>query len=245
MLLPSYIAGLALISAILFSFWLESSPRLVISNVPGSVGRGSTEYQRAVTDHWKKSPLNHVKFLVNTGSFSANIQNQFHELQEVWVRLPLLGSTPTIVLIPAKPALVLVSEGKPYYISSSGKVMAPVSDMLKNDLKNLAVISDDTGMQATAGKYVLSGSYVDFLAALQKQLTAEGLEVQSIILPAGAVNQVDVRLAGQQYYIKFQFDTDPRQAVGSYLAAKARLEAEKSSITQYVDVRVEEKIFYR
>jgi hypothetical protein len=54
-----------------------------------------------------------------------------------------------------------------------------------------------------------------------------------------------VRLPGQKYHLKFSMLTDPRQAVGSYLAIRDKLAKENATPSEYIDLRTDEKVFYK
>ncbi len=80
---------------------------------------------------------------------------------------------------------------------------------------------------------------------MSAQLSQESLQPESITLPAVAANEADVRIVGQSYFVKFSTLIDPRQAVGAYQIVKAKLDTDHTSPKEYIDVRVEEKVFYR
>lgn len=243
--LPSYIAFMAIVGALGYSCLLAPNPKVILVNAHGTVHRDPKAYQTAIQATWKKSIFSRTKLTVSTAGMSRNIASQFSELSSVQIELPLLGRRPTVILTPAKPALQLVSSNGEFYVDAAGKVMARTTDLTQNDIQNLPLIRDETGVSAEPGKIILPGSQASFLAKLHAQLLAESIVPQSITLPSGAANEADVRIAGQSYYIKFSIDLNPRQAVGTYLAAKAKLDADGVVPAEYIDVRVEEKVFYK
>lgn len=243
--LPSYVAFVAIGIALGYACMLQPNPRIVLLNTPDTVHRDSKTYQEEVQTIWKKSVLNRTKFTVPIATIRRDITIQFPELASVQIELPLLDRRPTVILSPARPALQLMSSNGSFYVDTSGKVMGRTPELTQNDLKNLPLIRDETGLSAAAGKIIIPGPQALFLRKLFAQLQAEGIATQSITLPPRAANEADVRVAGLQYYIKFSTDSDPRQAVGTYLAAKAKLDAGHVVPTEYIDVRVEEKVFYK
>lgn len=244
-LIPTYIATIAIIAAVIYSCWLQSSPRIVTKTIPGTVYRTNEEYQQRVLSAWNNSWFNHIKFFVDRDALETELQNELNELKSVQINIPLLGSKATVILTPEKPSHILTNSKGTYYVNYAGKIMSRTTEVQQNDIKSIPTINDETGSETSTGKYVLSESATKFLTILHKQISAEGLIVQSIILPKAAANEVDVRLEGKHYYIKFQIGSDPRQAVGSYLAASKRIESENINISEYIDVRVEEKVFFK
>ncbi len=243
--IPSYVAFSAIVLALGYSCTLQPNPKVILINTPDTVHRDPKAYQAAIQAIWKKSIFSRTKLTVSTVGMKRNIASQFSELADVEVELPLLGRRPTVILTPAKPALQLVSSNGAFYVDSTGKVMARTADLTQNDIHNLPLIRDETGVSAEPGKIILPGTEAAFLAKLHAQLLADSIVPQSITLPSGAANEADVRIAGQSYYIKFSIYLDPRHAVWSYLAAKAKLEADHTVPAEYIDVRVEEKVFYK
>jgi hypothetical protein len=243
--LPSFIALIALVVALLYSLWLQPLPRISLVNQPATVYRDTKTYQAGIEHLWRSSLLNQAKLTVHDKQLKQDILNQFPELSDVQIELPLLGRRPAVTLLPAKPAFQLVSGNGVFYVSNAGRVMARVTEVTKNQLDSLPLVRDETGLQAEPGKVVLPEPQAQFLSQLYAQLLDAKVSVLSITLPSNAANQADVRLTDKPYYIKFSFDSDPRQATGSYLAVREKLDAEGKAPVEYIDVRVEEKAFYR
>ncbi len=243
--LPSYIALVLMLVAGLYSFWLQPVPRISVVSQPGTVHRETKLYQDEIETIWRKSIFNQTKLTVRSCTIRTDILSRFPELVDVQMELPLLGRRPALTLIPAKPALQLLSPNGVFYVSSTGRVMAEVDAVTKNQLDSLPLVRDEGGLDAEVGKIVIPEQQAVFLQKLYAQLTAAKVAVQSMTLPSTAANQADVRIDGQAYFVKFSVDNDPRQGVGAYLAARDKLQADGVTPTEYMDVRVEEKVFYR
>ncbi|MES2971936.1 MAG: hypothetical protein V4702_06470 [Patescibacteria group bacterium] len=244
-LLPSYIALVIITIALVYATLLQPTPRIILLNSPGTIHRDAGVYDTAMRNIWKQSLLNRSKLTVSSRDISSKIQEEFNELAAVNIQLPLLGSRPTVVLTPARPSFQLVGSNGSFYVAESGKVMSRIEDVSQNELGEVPIIRDESGITAEPGKSILSSQETNHLVRLFNQLKSANVEVLSIVLPKNAAQQADVRLVGQQYYIKFSIDVDPRQAVGTYLAAAEKFKADNVAPQEYVDVRVEEKIFYR
>ncbi len=243
--IPSYLALVAVVTALAYSCILTPNPKIILVNTPDTVHRDPKAYQDGVRAIWQKSILSRTKLTVSTDSIESDIKSQFSELSDVQIELPLLGRRPTVILTPVKPSLQLISNNGSFYVDADGKVMARTTDLTQNELKDLPVIRDETGILAEAGKIVIPAAQAQFLSKLHAQLRAQNIDIQSITLPQKAANEADVRITGLPYYVKFSIESDPRQAVGTYLAAKAKLDGEGVTPAEYIDVRVDEKVFYK
>jgi hypothetical protein len=85
---------------------------------------------------------------------------------------------------------------------------------------------------------------VAFIQEVAGQLKAKNMAIDSLTLPALA-DELDVRVKGLPYFIKFNIQANPRQSAGAFLAAKQHLDSQHVTPSQYVDVRVEEKAYYK
>ncbi len=242
---PSYIALVVIAVALGYSCLLQPNPKIIIVNAPDTVYRDTKVYKDAVSSIWGKSIFSRTKLTVSTNGIQREIAKMFPEIVDIRIELPLLGRTATVVLTPAKPALQLVSVNGSFYIDADGKVLAKTLDLQQNDIKDLPFIRDESGISSDPGKNIIPGPDAKFLQNLYAQLRVQGVVVESITLPVGVAIQADVRVTGQQYYIKFSLDSDPRQAVGTYLAAKTKLDSGGVLPAEYLDVRVAEKVFYK
>ncbi len=243
--IPSFVAAVALVISLGYVLKLDSHPKISLAAVPHGIAiRQPGEYQSAAESILKHSWFDHNKLTIDTGKVERQMKQQFPELSEVSVTLPLLGHRPFIELAAVQPVLVLSTKTGLVVVGSNGKAVAAGLKADNPALKDLPVIIDDSGLTIQTGSAVLPTSQVSFIQALVAQLKAEKLQIDSITLPA-APNQVDVRLKDTAFFIKFNTSIDARQQVGTFLAVKQKLGAENRAPSEYIDVRVEEKAFYK
>lgn len=244
-LLPSYIALFVIIVTALYAIGLQTSPRLHIADQANTVHRSQKFYEAGIEKLWQQSILSQNKLTFNSKRMRSEILKSFPEIVDVKIDLPLLGRKPAVTLIPVTPVLELVSGSDMYYVNSSGQAVISTKDATKNQLDDLPVIIDETGLDTAPGKSILSVQDVAFLKNLHSYLLKARTSVLTITLPNNAANQADLRLTDETYYVKFSTTSDVRQAVGSYLAVRNRLSSEGVTPKQYIDVRVDEKAFYQ
>jgi hypothetical protein len=90
----------------------------------------------------------------------------------------------------------------------------------------------------------LSPDEVQFITGVLAQLQAKQLAITAVTLPPIA-HELHVRIQGQPYYVKFNIQSDARIAAGTFLATKSYLEQGRITPAEYVDVRVEERAYYK
>ncbi len=64
-------------------------------------------------------------------------------------------------------------------------------------------------------------------------------------LPVGT-SELDVRLAGQPYSVKFNLESGTaRQQAGTFLATESKLKSQNVTPAEYIDVRVDGRAYYK
>lgn len=240
---------LVLIVAVLVSLFnvLSLSPKakvLPVSNQKNNAFlRDEATYQAAADKYLASSPWNRNKITIDTGQFKQQMLAAFPELADVSVALPLLAHRPVVYLEPAQPALVLLANNGSFVLDTNGRALVSSTELA--DTKGLPQVTDQSSLQVERNRQVLAADDVRFIQTVSRQLAAKGVGVASMTLPA-ASSQLDVRIAKQPYYVKFNLrDGDARGQVGTYLATMATLQRQKVSPAQYVDVRVEGRAYYQ
>ena len=242
-LLPSMIALLAILLSLGYASLLDTNPRINKgSHKTAAVLQTDETYQMAVQKLLQESIFSRSKVLIDTSELEKKILEQFPEIKTASITIPLTSRRPIVAIEPVEPAILLRSNTQTYLIENTGRAIRELAGL--NDFTELPLITDQSGLSVKVGKQVLPTSEVTFLRELNHQLSANGLKTDSITLPA-IPNQADVRLSGEPYYIKFNLQGDARLQFGALNSVKQRLEAQKTKPAEYIDVRVEDKAFYK
>lgn len=243
--LPSYLALLALIISAGYVLSIDIRPRIVIDDNKTSLLRDAQVYQQAGHALLASSPLNRSKVTIDTLSISRRLSEQFPEIERAVVTLPLMNRRPVITIRPSEPALLLSTRNGLYVINAKGQAILTASEAgVSAPATGLPVVTDESGLEIELGKAVLPRHSVDFISGLQAQLSNKGLKIDTLTLPALA-DELHVRLESQPYFVKFNMATDVRIAAGTFMAVKERLERDGQIPDEYIDVRVEERAYYR
>lgn len=243
--LPSYLALLGLIISAGYVLSVDIRPRITIKDNQSGILRNEQVYQEAGEALLGGSILNRSKITIDTLSISRRMAEQFPEVDAAVVTLPLMSRRPVISLIPAKPALVLTAGNGRYVLDDKGRAILSGSQAgSSRALADLPQVADESGLEVEVGKGVLPKQSIDFIGGLLTQFDNKGLGVASLTLPALA-DELHVRIKGQPYFVKFNTSSDPRTAAGTFLAVKERLEKDGQVPREYIDVRVEERAYYK
>ncbi|HKR82095.1 MAG TPA: hypothetical protein VJR27_03780 [Candidatus Saccharimonadales bacterium] len=206
----------------------------------------TTVYQQAAQRLFATNVLNKNKLTVDTARITRELQNEFPELQNVSIALPLIGHRPIVYLQPASPILFLTTQGGGLYVlDRSGRAVVGGAEASAQTGKlPIPTVHDASGVAVKTGQVALPSDDIAFIVQVVAQLQAKGLQITSLDLPAGA-SELDVRLQGVAYVVRFNMQGNSREQVGAFLAAKQFNESQHVAPGQYMDVRVPERVYYR
>ena len=245
--LPTYIAVLLIGGSIIYATTLDTQPKVLLGKSPDSntLLRSSATYQSAIAKILDNSIFSQNKLSINTESIAKQIQTAFPEIQEATVSIPLVGRRPIIGLNPAEPAIIFSNSSGSYIMASDGRILIRTADLASNNkVPKLPAVQDDSNIAVEQGKQALPKEDVTFITTVLFQLSSKSITPEVIKLPA-VPNELHVKIAGAGYYIKFNIVGDARVQVGAYLAVKNRLQSQNTSPSEYIDVRVEDRVYYK
>lgn len=244
-LLPSLLAMLAVIISLGYMLTIDTKPRLSLATVQAdSLLQADEVYQQALEKLIRGSLFNRSKLLINTQSLENRLQKDFPELSDVTITIPLTNRRPILAIQGAIPVLVLKTTSGQYVLDGTGKVVLESSRVRAEIIAKLPVVQDDSDLRVHLGETALPAVDTQFIREVTHQLTEKNLSIENLTLPAVA-NQLEVKLTGEGYFIKFDTKGDARLQAGTYLATIDKLVREGKKPVEYIDVRVEEKAFYR
>lgn len=245
-LLKSLLAVIGL-SFLAYNLYLNpiTSITLVKPQAPAlSLGRNQDVYLKEVKNIFAKSIFNRTKITLNTQKIENEMLLKFPELETVKVIVPFVGSKPTASLKLKEISLIFSNGTQFYAVDNTGRAILTTTEF--PDLLNLGVpvLTDQSRPEITPLNYVLSKTEVQYIKTVANQLSGSNISVSEYFLPA-LPNELHVRLSGLKYIVKFDLKSDPRSAVGVLLAVKTKLDSDNIIPSQYIDVRVEERAYYK
>jgi hypothetical protein len=249
--IPAFIALAIILFCIVNTLTLNADPKVVaIGTSTDDASKelflhSSTIYQTAAQKLFATSVMNRNKLTVDTAHITTQLQQAFPELQSVSVALPLLGHRPIVYIQPAAPIFILTTQsGGVYVIDKSGRALVSGNDAVEAAKLRLPTVHDDSGLQTDVGKIALPSDDVAFIAQVVGQLSAQSIRYDSLTLPAGA-SELDVKITGVSYMVKFNMQGDAKEQAGTYLATRQYLINQHIAPGQYVDARVPGRVYYK
>lgn len=242
---PTVIALVVIAGSLIYTSLLNTKPRVMVvsSNSDASFQRPTDIYEVFITKELSRSPWHKSKLTFNGNKVTQNIQKQFPEVARAVVTVPIIGHRPVVHIAVARPAFVLATTSGAYYMSNQGVPLVRVSDV-ESPLPNMTMVSDETGLPVKVGEQALPVDTVLFISDVIAHMNAMNEPVASITLPLEA-NELRIRLPDKPYYVRFNTQNDARVQVGTLLAVVNRLQGSGEVPQEYIDVRVEERAYYK
>lgn len=239
-----FILSLAILASVVNMLSLSTDVKVVpLSATDGRLLVHPTAvYAAAANRQLNGSVWSRNKITINTASLSQALLKQFPELSSVNVTVPLLAHRPVVYIAATRPVLTLVTGNGSFVIDNTGRALIGNSGLNR---PGLPLLHDQSGLRIQANRQALPATSVGFIQVVVAQLAAKQLAVADMSLPPAA-SELDVRLSGQPYFIKFNLEDDqPREQVGTFLATIAQLKRQNIAPAQYVDVRVPGRAYYK
>ncbi|HSD56507.1 MAG TPA: hypothetical protein VLA92_05165 [Candidatus Saccharimonadales bacterium] len=242
--LPAIGALAAILAITILSLHLSSNAKVEVVGGDDQVFMRDHKTYEAAAQAAFSPVLNGNKLTVNADKVARDLQKQFPELKAVSVSLPVFGNQPIVYIQPVAPKMILVSKDGMYLLDADGRALITGNQVPDLDALHIPVVNDQSGLPITLGKVALPKGTVSFITQVAGQLQAKGLKITTLTLPVGST-ELQARLDGVGYYVKFNLHGNAREEAGSYLAVKAKLESMHKTPAEYVDVRVENKAYYK
>lgn len=238
---------LALVFSVSNALTLSGDARIVMLKGDGSSPflHDKQSYTRTADKLLAASVWNRNKITVNTGAISKGLLQRYPELSDVSVTLPLISKRPTVYVQTAQEALILKAADGSFVVGTDGKKLLSADDLPSADRHKLPVVTDESGLGAGFSQQVLSSGDVGFIRTVHAELAARHVGISSMDLPAGK-SELDVHIAGEPYLVKFNLESGTaRRQSGTYLAVRAELKHSRTTPSQYIDVRVDGRAYYK
>lgn len=236
------IADIILLAIILiglvYSLLLRPNPQVKADITPY---RSAGEYQTQIAPLFRGFK-NTNKLTFDEASVVKAIQQKFPEVRSARVELPFFSEQPVVWLDVSAPAFRLVNDQSSFLIDDQGVAVAKTTAF--PHLKNQVTVQDQTGFKVSAGQQILSSDGVALINTVIAQSKQAQVPIASLSLPPRA-QELDLRTTDQPYFVKFYLGGDAQSQTGQFLAARHQFTKSGKQPSQYLDVRVPGKIFYK
>ena len=214
-----------------------------IIKINGTQYRSHKSYQILGQQVMAGDIRNKLKFLLQAQSDSTRLMELIPEASSITVRSSLLGHNPIITISTQKPFMIFQQKGAPdFIIDQKGRASLPVSESLKM-YQSLPRLINGSGVNNKAREQVLSPDEVNELLQLTAQYRADN-SFPSYSLSSNPY-EVDITEVGKSYFVKYSLDPNALAQYGSLRATEAKLKQTSQTPSQYIDVRLTNKVFYQ
>lgn len=242
---PSILATAAIVISLLYALGLNSNP--IIIQTAGSKNvflQTNNTYSQSAHKLFNQSLLNKNKITVNVNGITSQLKQQFPELSNVTITLPIFSHQPLIYIVPSQPSVIINGKNGKYILNDSGIAVLPLSKA-KNVLElKLPTVDDRSNLTIIPGRAALTSGNVSFITIVYAQLLVQKQSVKELSLPLLA-NELDLQLAGKNYIIKMDMQSSAKEQVGTLLATIKHLDAGGQTPSTYIDVRVSGRAYYK
>lgn len=234
---------IVVVALLIFIGWCLTLQKGAIVHLSSATApRSAAEYQGYIDSVSSRNPLNRFRLTFQKSAMQRDIQSHFPEVLSANIVMPFGGRMPSFYLTVDSAALILKTSNGSYVVSRNGRVLGDGNSSI--DVSKLIVVDDQSGIPIQGDVAPLSRSDINFIIQLVSDSASIGLPVESITMPPGAYG-LNIRYQSLPYYVKYNLLVEGRGQLGVLLAVKHRLEQQHSVPTEYIDVRVEGRAFYR
>ncbi len=139
-----------------------------------------------------------------------------------------------------KAAIIWKTGSKKYIVSINGRVM---SEFLGENSSDLSTLTDGSSLPVDIGNKILSRDFVSFAIKVGDYIKAKSLGPEQIYITETTKELLVKTNAG--YEIKFNTEETPDSQLRSLQATLDLLASQKKQATQYIDLRVPGRAFYK
>lgn len=225
-------------AASLFGLISQFSVEVVVRAQEASI-RLDPIYEESIQDYLSERPIERLRFLLNTDTLSEHLQATNPEIASIKVDGSAGFGKSALLATLREPIAGWSINGQQHYVDSAGTAF----DRNYFATPKVQVI-DNSGIQVSSGQAIASNRFLGFIGRAVGLAQTSGYVTQQVIIPADTTRQIELRLEGIPYPIKFSVD----RAVGAQVEDMARALTwlkEHSVTPEYLDVRIGGKAFYR
>ena len=212
--------------------------------------RSQAEYVSGSTELLNTSLTNRTKLTLQSKNLEKQLIARFPEVSKANVITPLAGRRLNVSLQISPPLLrLLVSANKMAVVTSNGVIAKTDSvSSVESTFAKLPVLSV-SGVEIKEGMQLLTSSELELISLVMKEF--DGTEknrprLQSLEF-AIATREIRVHFAGNSFYAKLTPERESRPQVGALVRTIKYLSENQGGgvASEYIDVRVEDRVFVR
>jgi hypothetical protein len=234
----------ALSCLVVLALWQFTSGVTVTARVDGQnvdFGNRAQAYSEAIDKYYAQNPFERFRFLQRTDKLMAFLKQSAPEISKLVSLDPSgLPSKLTFNVELRQPVAEWSQDGKTFYVDGGGQSF----EHNYHEQPALSIVDENE----LAAKYkttaIASNRFLQTTGRLVTELSIHQLAVDKLIIPRGMVHEIDVLVRGSDIRFKLSVDRSPAEQAED-VARVLRHFNERGESPQYVDLRVEQKAFYK
>lgn len=229
----------AILGVILYFISASSRPIIRINDNEKPVDN-ITSYSASAETIIKSKFTNKTKITFDYLEFEKTMKDKHPEIKSISTSFAIFGGRPVVRLSFYEPALLVTSLGKTWVVDARGVAI----DEYSSSVSSLPKVIDEIGVPIEIGGTIISSQDVAFISKIEKIAKEKGIVVEKYTTP-NLPKQIDVKVAGEGYYTKFNLNEDPAVQIGTWLVARDNLIKNNQVPAEYMDIRALEKVYWK
>lgn len=240
--IPVYLSVIVILGSIIYTLSLSSTPEIKIVNSDSSIISDSDieKYKNVTSSRLESSVFNLSKLSINTDKIQNELLEDIPEATDIAVALPIVSRSPVVYVRIAEPSLLLSTGSQQLILDEKGRAIA---DANKED-GSLIVVKDKSGLSINIGDQAIPTNQIIFINEVKAQLERKNYKIDYFELSKNA-NELIVKLKKKDFDIKYNLSGDVRLQSGTAIATLRYLDQKNITPSKYIDVRVEERAYYK
>lgn len=197
-----------------------------------------SSYVSLLDKYFDDRPLERFLFVTNYDTLNSYLTELAPEIKTIQIEPKGIVSA-TVKLTFREPIIKWSIDGSQYYVDSDGVTFE------RNYFDEPeVVVNDQSGIPANPGQEVVNRPFMSFLGQSISKFLENGYVVNSVVLPPDTVRQAEFYLEERNYPIKMTLDRGVGAQVNQSIKAISFFD-ERGDSPAYIDVRVDQRVFYR
>jgi cell division septal protein FtsQ len=175
-----------------------------------------------------------------TNKISDELKKQNYQIAEAEVTRSGLNSI-TVKITEQKPSILWLSGNTLSIIGANGHAYdGDITPIMKD---KLVTVVDTTNLPVKKGEKVVTQEFVDFVNAIKEQLPNKGIEVNQYQIGDTTTELRAVTEGG--YYIRFDITRPVEEQLQDLSAVLGQMKKQGKKAAEYIDLRINGKVFYK
>lgn len=240
-LFMAFVVVAAVAAALMWAIW-QSIVTVNITTIDGaSQPLNSQKYTDEIQNFLSSHPFERNRTTLDTAMLSAYMQEKFPEIQQMTLAdtHTKIGDA-TFAVVMRQPVVSWQTGATRLYVDSNG------ISFEHNFYTNPTVqVVDETGIQAVNNHILASNRFLGFIGLVIGHLESQGFTATKVVLPIETTHQLLVSIKGVRYPIKFSTDRSAADQAEDAARAIKYLASKHIRPSQYMDVRVSGRAYYK